>query len=185
MTRERAYERFIACVNLAERPGTESEGEVAREMAKKLADKYGFIFDSNAKVSKKAENEAKRAVRVWKTYTGKSKKDVKFILSLAASVGYNVEVDNLRMYVSNVELFAISTSLVKYQKASKAARHIYNKMLGLNGSSGFSNWYSWFKEATVKYTTSSMRSNYHSAEYRRVVEDLCEIKEMLQKYKEV
>lgn len=141
MTNERAYQRFLAVLNLARRPGTPEEGEAAMNMARKMAEKYGFDLNDQSVSSPAEQKKAQEAVRRWKKYTGKSKKDCKTVLRMAQLAGYDVRVASMEIYATNKELQVFAGCLASYQKAKKAARHEFNKLNYLQGSAGFSKFY--------------------------------------------
>lgn len=133
MSNERAYQRFLAVLNLARRPGTPEEGEAALNMARKMAEKYGFDLNDQSVADPAEQKKAHEVVRKWKQYQGSKKKDMLCVFKIAALVGYTVNGD--KVYVTADELAALCSALTLYRKGKTSARNYYKNRLG--GSKGF------------------------------------------------
>lgn len=130
MTNERAYQRFLAVLNLARRPGTPEEGEAAMNMARKMAEKYGFDLNDQSVADPAEQKKAREVVRKWKQYQGDKKKDMKEVFKLARFAGYTV--DGNRILVSPNELNAVNDAFAMYRNGRMQARKVYKRINGSN-----------------------------------------------------
>lgn len=176
MTNERAYQRFLAVLNLARRPGTPEEGEAAMAMARKMAEKYGFDINDQSVADPVEQKKAHEVVRRWKQYQGDKKKDMMAVFKLARFAGYTVQAD--RILVSPNELSAISRAFSDYQKCKRRVRKEYRIRFG--NSQGFSNeWdkcFKWYINYGMAYTHSIL-GNMTAEVFNQLVSALYNAKE--------